>query len=197
MGRGMSAIGGNPSGGAAAVTMPALNLLFAQRAADDAANVVRTPGGDNVSIGFTAVALQAITVRGIRAYFKPGGAVVHLRLSLWDGAGARLAFVDVDTTTADGTVTGSFGSAVALARCSAFGVTCYDKSGATWCKWAFTSPPLSSINVATKTRGILAGPAVQIDMFGAYGAGDTFPAPPTQSDGYAATCEPIIDGISL
>lgn len=194
IGQGMSAIGANPTPASAAVTMPALDLLFAERCADDAANVVRTTGQD-VTIGFTATALRALTVRGVACYFKPNGGVVAVRLSCWSGAGARLAFVDVNTTTADGIITGTFSSPVSLARGAAFAISAYDKSGNSWIKWAFTKALSSTAAPSPITQGILCGPGVKIDKVGCFAAGDAIPA--TLSDGYGATCHPVLDGIAL
>jgi hypothetical protein len=193
-GTGMGRSGGSrgSSGGA---SLPSLNLRFAERSSDDSAHVVATAG--DFTIGSSFVALAALTVRGIKCYFK-GGSGRSVKLSLWDAAGTRVDSVTV-VTTGDGIITGTFSSSHVISRGAAFTISAYNS--ALWCKWAFSgttpSVPLVNTGVATLTRGYLAGPFLQVNLHGCYlsSGGDGFPS--TTSDGYAGTCEPVLADIAL
>lgn len=134
--------------------------------------------------GISFLLSRAMTCTGVRFFWPSGTGTKTVKVSIWNGAGTRLANGSASVTS-NGILTISFSSSVSLNAGELYTIGYWETGGSIYIK-----ATLSTVNSWAPARPFYAGMGVFVEQITLFGTGDAKPTSTAGSEGYL--CDPVL-----
>lgn len=134
--------------------------------------------------GISFLLSRAMTCTGVRFFWPSGTGTKTVKVSIWNGAGTRLANGSASVTS-NGILTINFSSSVSLNAGELYTIGYWETGGSIYIK-----ATLSTVNSWAPARPFYAGMGVFVEQITLFGTGDAKPTSTAGSEGYL--CDPVL-----